>query len=121
MLREIEGLAGIAELDGGLPDKMFRKELETVMADLHDRPANNTARKVVLTLSLKPVQSETGRLASIDVEIDTSAKLPRRLAPGVSMRAQGEKLVYNDESRDNVDQMTIDQEEQRRSGADDGR
>lgn len=77
--------ANLPDLDFGMIDKTFDAHVKAAANDCYDRPTDQTARKVVMTLVLKPQMS--GRdLDSINAEVEFSTVLPKMRTKVYSMQ-----------------------------------
>jgi hypothetical protein len=108
-LRELN-LEGLAMIDGGRVDAAVNHHLTRAIADCEDRPGDKTARKVVLTMLVKPVMLQDGAVTDASVECEVSSTVPKHVSKTVDCRLkQGHRAIFNDMSENNVDQMTIDE------------
>lgn len=109
MLRNLE-LAEIGALGSGTVAEAFNRHLQRAIADCEDRPGDDKARKVTLTLLVKPLQLQDGACTEVIVEAEASSSVPKHVSRPVECRIKhGGRALFNDLSEDNVDQMTIDQ------------
>ena len=111
---EITELQDLCSVGDGVLAALFRRELQTVLIDLVDRPVVGTARKICLDMSLKPVPDDRGHLAEIEAEFEVYVKTPKSRTQTFSMAALSDKgvprgLVYNDLAPDDRRQMTLDE------------
>lgn len=71
-------LATLAHLDRGVLAATVDDEINKAIADCDDRPHDDTARKVTLTIIVKPVLDATGcHLTSTAVDFAVSSSLPK--------------------------------------------
>jgi len=108
MLQKFE-LASIVEMDGGRIREAFEQAMRRAELDCKDRPATDKARTVGLTINLTPIARQDGTLDSIEVSFDIQDKLPARKSTTYSMAAERGGLFFNDMSKDEVRQATLDQ------------
>lgn len=101
-------LASLAQIDQGRIREAFEQAMRRCEFDCRDRPAIEDARKVTLTVELKP-RSASGDLESVDVKFAIKDAIPTRRSDVYNMRAVRGGLVYNEMSSEDVRQMTIDE------------
>lgn len=75
--------ATLQEVHYGALNREIDSALRKAYLDCDDRPAVGTARKVTLTISMKPVAGDDGRLCNVDVDFDVKNAMPSK---GVSVR-----------------------------------
>lgn len=107
MALEKFNLATIADMDGGRIRAAFEQALARLEADLKDRPAVKTARKLELILDLTPV-SDGGELDSVNVKFRVKDNVPKRESKAYNMQAVAGGLLFNDASPEDVRQKTLD-------------
>lgn len=107
MALEKFNLATIADMDGGRIRAAFEQALARLEADLKDRPAVKTARKLELILDLTPV-SDGGELDSVNVKFRVKDNVPKRESKAYNMQAVAGGLLFNDASPEDVKQKTLD-------------
>lgn len=118
MRQKISSLRDLVKVDRGIIDALFRTEMKRIGADLDERPAVNSARKLTLVVACKPVAAANGALDSVDVEIEVTSSIPRQRTRAYSMVCTSEgELIYNDHSLDEVQQRTLDEEANRKESA----
>lgn len=104
-------LDSLAGLDDGRPSKAWLHELAHVVQDCIDRPGDDTAREVSLTLKLKPIPSNENGVVIAETcegEFYVKSKVPVRKTKTYSFRANKKgHLLYSADSPDNVDQQTL--------------
>lgn len=98
----------LAKMDGGRLGIVVEQLMRTCQADCQDRPGLGTARKVQITLSLKPEMADNGELESIDVGFEFDVSLPKRKSKTYNMSAVPGGLLFNDASPDDIRQRTLD-------------
>jgi hypothetical protein len=110
-IRQIE-LATIHLLDDGTLQKIFDDGVRSALADCEDRPLDDSERKVILTFAITPIgkSGRQGERVSIDASIQVKIPAMRTNPTEVQIRRTkvGVQGVFNDMSRDNVDQGTLD-------------
>lgn len=107
--KTIKKIADLADMGEGLIDKLFQAELERVTVDVIDRPGLATARKLVIELSLEPVMGQDGHIDSVNVACEVNGKVPKQKSAGYSMLCNKGALTFNDHSKDNPRQATLDE------------
>lgn len=101
----------IGEIDGGRPAAAINRDIRQAVADCLDRPGDDSRRKVVIEIEVTPNCTQEGFCEDVDIELTTVAKVPRRRSRPVNMRADVKgNLIWNEASRDDVHQGTIDEE-----------
>lgn len=112
MLVEFD-ISKIGDLDGGRVLEAISQAIERAVHDCEDRPGLKKARKVTLEMSLTPIQDDDGTMESIDLAFGVGEKRPSRTSKNYNLAARKAgnrwKLLFNDLSQDDVNQMTIDQ------------
>jgi hypothetical protein len=84
-------LENLRRLDFGKVHAAFDKELERVVRDCQDRPADKTVRTVNIKFGLRPnveVNENTIDLASVAVEVEISSTVPKRRTKVYTMQAK---------------------------------
>ena len=110
MRRTLKTLADLQEIDGGVIEILFRRKLAMIAADLIDRPAVSSARKLTVELLFCPVADPSGALADVKVEAEVKGKVPVDRTRTISMGCRGGgEMVYNDLSPDDHHQATFDE------------
>lgn len=108
MARRKLSFASIADIDGGRIVEAVDQGIALLIRDLEDRPNNDAARTLKLSIKLKPEASEAGDLDGVDVSFDISESIPKRSSRQYHMRPLGDELWFNSEAPENADQKTID-------------
>lgn len=101
-------LRSLSTMDGGRIREAFEQTLKRCRDDCHDRPGVAKARKVTLIAMLVPVCDPDGSMASCDVQFEIDDSLPKRVSPNYNMRAVRGGLLFNELSKDDVRQGTLD-------------
>lgn len=57
------------------------------IADCEDRPGDKSARKVVLTILVKPVMLQDGAVTDVNAECEVSSMMPKYISKPVECRA----------------------------------
>lgn len=79
MIEQFElSLESLAQVKGGLVDRMFRQAQNRIAIDLRSAPDISDKRKLVITLLYRPV-IEDGELADVITEIDVGHRVPHRV------------------------------------------
>lgn len=102
-------LQSLARIDGGRIAIAFEQALRRVVQDCDDRPGEDRARTVTMSLACKPVLDSDGLCEDCDVQISVTDSVPKRKSKIYNMSLRkGGHLLFNDDSLDNVDQETLD-------------
>lgn len=89
-------LADLSRLDNGKALKLFNLAMQSVVTDCMDRPAEPKARKVTLTLEVKPVKDQNGNCETIDVGFAILPTTPPYLTHFYPMKPhKGGKLSFH--------------------------
>ncbi len=109
MLKQFK-VRDIGELDDGRPAAMVDKALRSAIEDCSNRPGVGKARKVAVIFEIIPQCGENGVCSDVDIEIVSSAVLPKSRSKTLNMgvRPNGQ-MVFNPGSDDNHKQGTLDQ------------
>ena len=101
----------LAELDNGKVALLFQAALSRIQEDLRDRPADTTARKLTVTVNAKPGEVSPLGLQTTQIEVEVKAAVPVHRTRAYQCNV-GEKggMLFNVESPDDPNQMTIDDE-----------
>jgi len=110
MAREtIKTIADLAKVSSGLIDKVFQHELHRITEDVIDRPGLTTARKLTIEISVSPVTDQGGTLDSVKVACEVNGRVPKQKSAPHSMLCKKGELTFNDNSKDNAHQRTLDE------------
>lgn len=97
----------LKNLDFGKVSKAFSRELKHCVLDCMDRPNDDGARVVNLTLTLKPVTSGQ-ECEACTGEFEVKSKVPVRRSRTFSLGVKNTGALYfNEDSPDAVDQTTL--------------
>lgn len=103
-------LSNLAELKGGLVERMLQSALNRIAMDLRSAPDIQEWRKVTLEIRAKPTV-EDGELGDVIVEFAVAPKVPVRITSSrmqVKSSTNGAKqLFFSIDSPDNPTQKTI--------------
>jgi len=114
-LRELT-LDSLAELKGGLVDRMFRQAMNRLAMDLRAAPDIPDWRKVTITVRAKPT-IEDGELGDVITEFEVNGKVPPRVTSArmeVKSSPTGAKqLFFNVDAPDEPAQHTLLPREER--------
>lgn len=103
-------IADIGEVDEGRVATAIDMAIGDAAKDCGNRPGETTARKVVVTINLKPVADESGVCSATDVEFEINRKFPAKRSRTYEMGIHpGGGLLFNAASPDNVRQGTLDE------------
>ncbi len=87
-------LANIQHIDGGRPMLAVNHALRQCTADIVDRPADKSKRKVVLVITQEPqLDKSTGALDTIGVQFKVKTSIPDRQSKLYPMLPTGENTV----------------------------
>lgn len=102
-------LEQLARLDNGKVAAVFARELRHVVSDCIDRPTDDKARKITMTVSVTPQECD-GVCETVEAEVTIKSSVPdRRTRPyQLAVDAKGDAIV-NDASPDDVLQGTLDE------------
>lgn len=101
-------LEGMAMIDNGLVNQMFRYHALRLGRDCADRPGESGARTLTITITAKPVANQQGGLETVRTEIDIKSKLPVHRTRVYEMRADEKNgLLFNPNFSDSVNQMPL--------------
>lgn len=109
MALELFTVESLATMDGGRIKVAMEAALARLVADCRDRPADDRARKLTLTIALAPVSDDGGQLSELQVTFDIGESIPKMRSKAYSMGAARGGLLFNDLSHDDVRQGTLDQ------------
>jgi len=95
----------LQELDGGRVVEAFNQAIRRAVADCDDRPGEQNARKITLSVALVPVIDDSGACDGVDATFDIRDTIPTRKSKRYSfgMKSDG-RLYFSTESPDNVAQ-----------------
>lgn len=101
-------LGSLYQLDHGKVAAAFQKHLERLVADMKDRPADKTLRKLLLEFCFTPVMDEARELESVVCEVEFKSKVPvmrtNPLSLGVKRSGQ---LYFAPDAPDSHAQKTL--------------
>lgn len=105
----------LAILDEGKNNAQLASRLSTVSKDCQDRPGDLKARTVLIRITFEPVPDPDGGATKTNMFVDIDSKLPayKSTPYSVGMRRKRDQgtFVFNENSLDNVDQGTLDYED----------
>lgn len=103
-------LDSLKELDMGKVEKVFQHHLTRVLADIDDRPADKTARRVLLEIQAVPADAE-GDTVDMEFSVKSSVPIHRSRKYNMVVRHESGKrtAVFNTEEAENVHQGTLDE------------
>lgn len=101
----------ISTMDGGRIRECFEQALKRCQMDCDDRPGVEEPRKIVMTMVMTPVMSESGALDSCNIAFTIKDSLPDRKSKTYNMTAaaNGQSLLFNEVSPDDAAQLTVDE------------
>lgn len=100
-------LRSLSMLDGGRISAAVDQAIARCREDCGDRPHEEAARKVVLTMEFKPQPDDRGQLDSIDVACDVVDSQPKRRSKVYNMRVSGQSMLFDELSPDDAKQGTL--------------
>jgi hypothetical protein len=101
-------LESLRELDGGKAQLLFEQHVRRAALDCQDRPGDSAARKVTLTVTIKPVLQDDGDCSEVHGTVDVASAVPKHKTRAYSLGLRrGGKLVFNPDSLGNVNQATF--------------
>lgn len=106
---EVFRFASLEAIDEGRIREAWEQALRRVRLDCADRPGVKRPRKVTLTMSMTPVSSADGSLDTVDVQFHIDEALPKRVSHSYNMKSVEGGLLFNEMSRDDVRQRTLDE------------
>lgn len=105
---DVLDLDGMALLDNGLVNQMFRYHCLRLGRDCADRPGEKGKRTLTLTITAIPVCNQHGTIETVRTEIDIKSKLPVHRTRIYEMRADEDKgLLFNPHFADAVAQGSL--------------
>lgn len=103
-------LKALMELDGGRIGIQFRDRLKQLATDCANRYGDDTARVLIMEVRLTPKCGQDGFTDKVDMEIRIKSKIPADRTPCYECLVhKNGALSTNDLSREDVDQMTMDE------------
>jgi len=100
-------LSTLATMDGGRLKAAFDLAFQRLIEDCKDRPELPAARRVTLTVTVKP-RTEQGSLDTVDVTFDIKDALPKRSTRSYNMSVGRAGALWNELSPDQIRQTTLD-------------
>lgn len=106
-------MQSLASMDGGRIAEAFAQSLKRVLLDCEDRPHEPKPRIITVQCEFTPDGADTDSTCDeVRMKALVADSVPKRQTRPYSMRLRaGGKAAFNDESLDNVDQMTFGLEE----------
>ena len=119
--RDMSSLSDVALMDNGAVGRAFGVCMQEIYESLAKLPANEQARKMVLTLEFIPQCTSSGKLHNVITRAAIKVAKPARMSNEIVCSAVKDQtgvlaLVYNDESPDDPDQETMHFEEKEEDG-----
>lgn len=100
----------IGDIDDGRVRLAIDRDLEAICKDLMNRPGDPSRRSLTIKIDFKPQPRADGVLETVDVDLTTLVKVPKRRAQPAKMLIKPTgKLLWNDLSQDDPKQATLDQ------------
>lgn len=99
----------IGELDEGRVAVAVDHALAQIANDLEKRPGVDKARKLTITLTMKPQIDSDGLLGSVDIGKTIKTTIPDTQGHITNAKISGREIVWNDASPDDVSQSTLDE------------
>jgi hypothetical protein len=109
----VRSLSELAQIDGGKIDAAFRLNLAEVLDDIRERPSLETARKITITVTVRPKCDGRGQLEDVRLSCDIGRGVPKEQSRELSMGLVADKghlvgLLYNDLAPEDHRQGTLD-------------
>lgn len=102
------GLDLLGKMDGGRLRITLEDAIRLMHEDCRDRPGLKKPRKIVLQISMDPIQ-DGNELESVNVDFSVKATPPGRTSRIYNMRSDKKRgLLFNDASPDAARQGTMD-------------
>ena len=102
------GIDSLKEMDGGRVRITWEQLMNLARLDCEDRPGEKSARKVALVAIIEPVTNQAGDFEYADVRFEFDHKFPKKHTATYRMKSERGGLFFNDLSKDNPDQGTLD-------------
>lgn len=109
MKKKLDSIVALLKINRGVGAVMGRQELDRVMRDLCERPTLKNARTLTMTFTFTPLADPRGILEEVKVSIEANSRTPKMKTRDYSMGVEGDKLIFNDESPEDVKQGTLDE------------
>ena len=95
------------ELDNGIVGEVIDAEIKNCLLDCLDRPHDNKARKVQITIDISPVMMK-GDCERVEVQVHASSSVPKKRAnmQALAINVKGQ-AYFQEFAQDNPDQTTI--------------
>jgi len=114
---EILDMGALSTIDAGRLRVAWEQAMDRMRRDCYDRPGLEKARKVTLTMTMTPIPEQDGSMRNMDVQFEVSETSPKRESPVYSMKAERGGLFFNDLSKENPNQRTLDDINRPKGGA----
>ena len=102
----------LADLDEGRINKLLLHHLQRIAHDCLSRPADKTARKVILEFAAKPIlDPDDGSCEAVKFEIEARSKVPVYRSRQYEMRVTNKGFLFNRDFPDAVDQQPLFEKE----------
>lgn len=103
----------LGDIDDGRVRLAIDRDLEAICKDLMNRPFDSSRRSLTIKIDIIPTPRSDGVLETVDVDVTTVTKVPKRRAQPAKMQikpsGQVGKFLWNDASQSDPKQMTLDQ------------
>lgn len=99
----------LVEIDNGRIREAFEQALRRLETDCRDRPSVEAARKLTLTATLVPIANEDGELESVNITFQVSDDVPKRTSKTYNAKSTAAGLFFNELSREDIRQSTLDE------------
>lgn len=100
----------IGNIDDGRVRLAIDRDLEAICKDVSNRPFDASRRSLTIKIDIIPTPNSDGVLETVEVDVTTTAKVPKRRAqPAKMLIKPNGKLLFNDHSQDDPKQLTLDQ------------
>lgn len=99
----------LAKMDGGRVGAAFQQSLKRALLDCEDRPHEQKPRVITLQLGIMPAIADGDDVCDeVRAKVLVSDSVPKRQTRPYSLRLRaGGKAAFNDESLDDINQMSL--------------
>lgn len=106
-------LETLSQMDGGRVGEAFQQSLKRVLLDYEDRPHEAKPRIITLHIGVTPAIATGDEVCDeVRMKAMVTDSVPKRQTRPYSMRLKaGGKAAFNDESLDDIEQMSFGLEE----------
>lgn len=109
-MKQSFSIDALGQVDGGKVSRAIDLAIRSVTQDCCDRPGDDRARKVLVTIDLTPQPDEYGVCESAALQFHIKTAVPARRSRVVQMATNANgALEWNPASEDNIRQRTLDE------------